>query len=62
MTLVKLNKMCLKEMYGKVHIGKYLSDNFHIQNALKQQDALSPLLFGFTSEYTNKEKLSMLIL
>jgi hypothetical protein len=29
-----------------------LSDNFPIQNGLKQGDALSPLLFNFTLEYT----------
>jgi hypothetical protein len=39
--------MCLNETYSKVHIGKYLSDNFPIQNGLKQWDVLSPLLFNF---------------
>jgi hypothetical protein len=39
--------MCLNEMYGK-----YFSDNFSIQNGLKQGDALSPLLFKFALEYT----------
>jgi hypothetical protein len=37
--------------YSKVHIGKHLSDNFPIQNCLKQADALSPLLFNFALEY-----------
>jgi hypothetical protein len=41
--------MCL---YGKVHIGKHLSNNFPIQNGLKQGGALSPLLFNFALEYT----------
>jgi hypothetical protein len=36
--------------HSKVHIGKHLSDNFLIQNGLKQ-DALSPLLFNFALEY-----------
>jgi hypothetical protein len=31
--------MCLNETYGKVRIGKHLSDNFSIQNGLKQEDA-----------------------
>jgi hypothetical protein len=38
-------------MYGKVRIGKYLSDNFPIQNGLKQGNALSPLLFDYALEY-----------
>jgi hypothetical protein len=38
-------------MYGKVRIGKYLSDNFPIQNNLEQGDALSPLLFNLALEY-----------
>jgi hypothetical protein len=51
MKLVRLIKMCLNEMYSKVHIGKHLPDNFPIQNGLKQGDALSPLLFSFALEY-----------
>jgi hypothetical protein len=43
--------MCLNETYSKVRIGKHLSDNFPIQNGLKQGDALSPLLFNFALEY-----------
>jgi hypothetical protein len=43
--------MCLNESYSKVHIGKYLSDSFPIQNGLKQGDALSLLLFNFAIEY-----------
>jgi hypothetical protein len=34
----------LKETYVKVCIGKYLSDNFAIQNGLKEGDSLSPLV------------------
>jgi hypothetical protein len=33
-------------------IGNHLSDNFPIQEGLKQGDALSPLLFNFALEYT----------
>jgi hypothetical protein len=38
MKLVRLIKMCLNKMYSKVRIGKHLSDNFPIQNGLKQGD------------------------
>jgi hypothetical protein len=41
-------------MYNKVHIGKCLSDNFPVQNGLKQGDALSPLFFNFALEYAIK--------
>jgi hypothetical protein len=47
MKLVRLIKMCLNVTYSKVRIGKHLSDNFPIQNGLKQGDAPSPLLFNF---------------
>jgi hypothetical protein len=43
-------EMCLNETYNKVHIGKHLSDNFPIQNSLKQRDIFSPLLFNFALE------------
>jgi hypothetical protein len=51
MKLVRLIKMCLKETYSKVRICKHLSDSFPIQNGLKQDHALSPLLFNFALEY-----------
>jgi hypothetical protein len=44
--------MFLNETYSKVHIGKHFSDCFPIKNCLKQEDAISPLLFNFTLEYT----------
>jgi hypothetical protein len=48
MKLVRLNEMCLNEMYGKVHIDEHLCNSFLIKkNGLKQGDALSPLLFNF---------------
>jgi hypothetical protein len=48
--------MCSNETYDKVHIGTHLSDNFSIQNGLKQGDALSPLLFNFVLAYGRKVK------
>jgi sorting nexin-29 len=38
--LVRLIKMCSNVTYNKVRIGKHLSDNFPIQNDLKQVNAL----------------------
>jgi hypothetical protein len=40
MKVVRLIKMFLNETYSKVRIGKHLSENFRIQNDLKQGDAL----------------------
>jgi hypothetical protein len=50
--LVGLVKMCSNETYSSVYIDKYQSDNFPIQNGLKQGYALSPLLFNSALEYT----------
>jgi hypothetical protein len=55
MKLGKLIKMHLNEMHSEVHIGKHLSDNFPIQNGLKQGDALSPLFLNFALEYAIRE-------
>jgi hypothetical protein len=51
MKLVTLIEMCLNETYSKVRIGKYLYDTFPVQNGLKQEDALLPLLFNCVLEY-----------
>jgi hypothetical protein len=51
MKLVRLIKLCLKEAYSRVCIGKYLPDNFPIQNGLKQGELLSPLHLNLASEY-----------
>jgi len=50
MKLVRLIKMCLNETYSRVRVGKNLSDMFPIKNGLKQEDALSSLLFNFALE------------
>ena len=44
---------CLNETYGRVRVGKYLSDIFPVRNGLKQGDALSPLLFNFPLGYAS---------
>ena len=44
MKLIRLIKRCLNKMYGRVWVGKNLSDMFPVKNGLKQGDALSPLL------------------
>jgi hypothetical protein len=49
--LVRLIKMCLNETYSKVCVGKLLSDKSPIQSGMKQEDALSPLLFNFALYY-----------
>jgi hypothetical protein len=43
--------MCFSETCIKVCVGKHLSDSFPIQNCLKQEVALSSLLFNFASEH-----------
>jgi hypothetical protein len=39
MKLVRLIKVRLDETCNKVHIGQHLSDEFPVQNGLKQGDA-----------------------
>jgi hypothetical protein len=34
-----------------IRVGKHLSGAFPVKNSLKQEDALSPLLFNFALEY-----------
>jgi hypothetical protein len=51
MKLVRLIKPCLNVLYSKDNINNHFSDNFPIQNGIKQGDALSPLLFDFDLEY-----------
>jgi hypothetical protein len=40
---------------AKAHVGNLLSDEFLIQNGLKQGDALPPLLFNFALDYAIRE-------
>jgi hypothetical protein len=48
--VVKLIKMCLNVTYSNFGIDKHMSDNFSVQNGLKQGDALAPLLLNFALE------------
>ena len=48
---LRLIKLYLNETYSRVRVGKHLSDTFRIKNSLKQEDALSPLLFNFVLDY-----------
>jgi hypothetical protein len=43
--------MRLNETYSKIHTEKYLYYNFPIQDGLKQEYPISPLLFNFALEY-----------
>jgi hypothetical protein len=58
-------KLCLKEAYNKVRIGKNLSDSFPIQKGLRERYAQSLSLFNFALEYAikkiheNQEQLKM---
>jgi hypothetical protein len=38
MKLVRLIKLCLKETYSRIRIGKNLYDSFPIQSGLKEED------------------------
>jgi hypothetical protein len=57
--------MCLNETYTTGLIDNFQSEKFPIQNGLKQEDALSPLLFNFSLKYAirsvrqNKERLKL---
>ena len=48
--LVRLIKMCLKETYSRVWVGKHLSDMSPIKGGLKK-DAFPPLFISFALEY-----------
>jgi hypothetical protein len=47
--------MCLSETSNKARIGKKMFDAFHIQNDLKQENALSSLLHNFALEYATRK-------
>lgn len=42
-----ITKICLNETYSKISGDKYFSDKFPIKNDLKEEDALSSLIFNF---------------
>jgi len=49
--VVRIIKLCLREMCSRVQVGKHLSDMFPIMNGVKQGDASLALLFNFSLEY-----------
>jgi hypothetical protein len=51
MKQVGLIKMCLNETHSKARVGSHLSDNFPIQNNLKQGDGLSPIFSSLILDY-----------
>jgi hypothetical protein len=54
--LVGLIQMCLNETYSTVCTGKYQCDKFPVQNGLKQEDALSPLLWNTPLAGSNRTR------
>jgi hypothetical protein len=44
----------IKRNFRKARVGEHLSDNFHIQNGLKQGDTLSPLLLNVSLKYATR--------
>ena len=49
--LVRLIKMSLTGTYSRVRVGKNVSERFPIRNGLKQEDALSPMLFNIVKKH-----------
>jgi len=49
--LASLIKMSLTETYGKVRVGKNVTDRFPVRNCPKRGYALSPVLFNFALDY-----------
>ena len=47
MKLLCITKIRLNETYSKISGDKYFSDRFPIKNDLKEEDALSSLIFNF---------------
>jgi hypothetical protein len=50
-----LIKVWLDETYNNIHVGKYLSDTYSIQQDLKHGDALWALLLNVVLEYAIKK-------
>jgi hypothetical protein len=51
MKLVRVSKKCLKEKYGKVHMGNHLSDVFPSQNGLNKETLYPHCSYNFVFEY-----------
>jgi len=50
--------MCLNEIYSKVDIGKNLTDEFPVQNGLKQGNSLSPLFLNIPTGRTMEIRMN----
>jgi hypothetical protein len=51
--------MSVNETHSKVRTGKHLSDNFLIQNGLKQGNVLSSLLFSYAIRKVQESQVRM---
>jgi len=52
MKVVRLINMCLNQTYSRFRVGKHLSGMLPVRDVLKYGEALSPLFFNFSLEYT----------
>jgi hypothetical protein len=57
--LVGLIKMCLNQTYSINCVGKHMSNTLPIQNGLKQEDILLPLLCNFALDYAIRKLQKM---
>jgi len=53
--LVGLTKMCMKNIQYQVKLEYTMSKAFEVKKSLKQEDALSPMLFNLALEKATRE-------